>query len=146
MLNTVKKGIKSAYNTVVPYSAQRQVKKGFWILTIFGLMFVACRKDDPVEQAKNDVTIEWGYGNTDGVTTNNVQSYLAKPETKNVILECNGKSLGGYTSDVFVNGLKPCFDLDAKRVKGKGNMKDVTIQSVQDSLLFVGWGYTVNQK
>ena len=123
----------------------------FYKLTALGIFVVmlfllnSCNGDEPVVN-QQDVTIEWGRGNIEGILVSNIQIYLAKPETKNVILESDGKGWNGMPSFAIVDMLKPAFDLDSKRVKGKGNIKNVTIKSEQDSLLFVGWGYTVNKK
>ena len=113
------------------------------------LLLASCKKDDKKDEPAPqlyDVTIVFGFGNWQGIKPENVQNAAAPTEVRNVILESDGKTLNGAGSTNLKNiALKPAFDASTK-VRGRGNLKDVTIENVQDSLQFVEWGFTVNQK
>ena len=111
-------------------------------MTVVPTLFTACEKDDD-PQPQHDTTYTFGIRNF-GLTDAQVQASADSSQVRNVILQSDGKSMGGISS----TRLRTLF-LDSKfalssKVKGKGNLYGLWIENKPDSTWLVQQGFTVN--
>jgi hypothetical protein len=147
-LNEVMETRDHSKNGAIPKSHKSRGNFLIMLLSIFFICFVfsGCDKEEP-EVQPYDVTLVFGQGNYDAVRPENIEKVAAQKGVGKIILETDGKSWSGMPSTMIKDKLlKPAFEAaPGTRKEGKGNLKDVEIGDIQDSIQFVEWGFTVNQ-
>jgi hypothetical protein len=80
------------------------------------------------------------------IPTDNIKKSADSVSVTKIIIRSNGTSLGGMASKILIEKvLEPGFEAAGAKGVGDGNLKDLSLMNLEDSIKLTGWGYILLQ-